>query len=109
MSKAFTVTVDLEANAAYILMSDEEVARTVAVSDEVMIDLDKFGIAAGIECLRIEAEIPFQKLIDDFHVHSTDVEKLRRLRPSISSSLMSHGAEGTSSVAAGLGSLIATA
>lgn len=97
-SKKFSVSVDLDANAAYVAMSDEEIMTTRDASDEVLVDLDRFGIVAGIEFLRIDAEIPFQRLIDEFHVHSDDVEKLRSLRPSIAGR-MQIAAEGTSSFA----------
>ena len=83
MTRKFTVEVDTTADAAYISMSDEPVAETVQVSDDVLVDFDNVRVVVGIELLRIDAEIPFQKLIDECHVHSGDVERLRRLRPSI--------------------------
>lgn len=94
MTRKFIVEVDATANAAYIAMSDEEVVETKQITDEVLVDFDEFRIVAGIELLRIDADIPFQKLIDDCHVHSDDVETLRRLRPSIGHHLRS-SAEGT--------------
>ena len=94
MPRKFFVEVDSTANAAYISMSDEDVVETKQITDDVLVDFDEFRIVAGIELLRIDAEIPFQKLIDDCHVHSDDVETLRRLRPSIGHHLRST-AEGT--------------
>lgn len=94
MTRKFFVEVDSTANAAYISMSDEDVVETKQITDDVLVDFDQFRIVAGIELLRIDAEIPFQKLIDDCHVHSDDVEILRRLRPSIGHHLRST-AEGT--------------
>lgn len=99
--KKFSVSVDIDADAAYITMSDASVDSTVEVSDEVLVDLDAYRVVVGIEFLRIEAEIPFQRLIDDFHVHSSDIEKLRALRPSISWRLQS-AAEGASEVRSSL-------
>jgi len=100
MTRKFVVEVDTTADAAYISMSNEPVADTVQVTDEVLVDFDEFRIAVGIELLRIDAEIPFQKLIDDCHVHSDDVETLRKLRPSIGHHFRS-SAEGTTLVGQG--------
>lgn len=89
MTKRFLVTVDFDANAAYVSMSDEEVTSTKHASEDVLVDLDAFNVVAGVEFLRLDAEIPFQTLVDDFHVHSEDVELLRALRPSIGARLHS--------------------
>lgn len=94
-SRKFSVSVDYDANAAYVSMSDEEIVATIAASDEVLVDLDALRMVVGIEFLRIDAEIPFQRLVDDFHVHTNDVEKLRALRPSIAGHLQA-AAEGIS-------------
>jgi uncharacterized protein YuzE len=91
----FTVSVDIEANAAYIAMSREPVATTKQVTDEVLVDLDAMNVVVGVEVLRIDAIIPFQRLIDEFHVHSTDVEMLRLLRPSVGAAVsLRQGADG---------------
>ena len=95
-SYQFSVSVDVEADAAYVGMSDAEVARSVQASDEIVVDLDQFNMVAGIEFLRIDAEIPFQRLIDDYHVPLEQIEKLRALRPSIAARLQS-GSDGSSS------------
>ena len=94
----FTVSVDIEANAAYIAMSREPVASTTQVTDDVLVDLDAMNVVVGVEVLRIDAVIPFQRLIDEFHVHSTDVELLRLLRPSVGASVSLR--QGTDGVAA---------
>lgn len=96
MPKKFSVSVDYDANAAYVMMSDEPIVSTAQASDDVLVDLDELRMVVGIEFLRIDAVIPFQRLIDDFHVHSDDVERLRALRPSIAGHLNS-AAEGTTS------------
>lgn len=95
MTKRFLVSVDFDADAAYVTMSDEPVAKTKQVTSDVVVDLDEFNVVAGIEFLRIDAEIPFQRLVDEFHVHSEDVERLRALRPSIAGRLQS-AADGAS-------------
>lgn len=99
MTRRFSVSVDYDADAAYVSMSDEDIASTVQVSDEVLVDLDQFRVVVGIEFLRIDADIPFQRLIDDFHVRTNDIEKLRALRPSIAGHLQA-AAEGVSTTSA---------
>ena len=89
VSSQITVRVDHDADAAYIRLSDEPVRRTVEVTPEVMVDLDEMNVAVGVEVLRLEAEIPYSQLTTDFHVRSEVVETLRRIRPSVSSFLVS--------------------
>lgn len=84
----FTVSVDLDANAAYIKMTSREVAKSVEAGSGVLVDLDELGVVVGIEVLSIDAEIPYSRLITDFHVHRDDVEILRMLRPSVRASIM---------------------
>lgn len=43
------VTYDVEAGATYLELTDAEVARTVSVSDLVMVDLDARDEAIGVE------------------------------------------------------------
>lgn len=74
---------------------------TREASEEVLVDLDEFNVVVGIEMLSIDGDIPFQRLIDDFHVHSSDVDLLRALRPSIGARL-AQGADGVSSAARAL-------
>lgn len=87
----FTVRVDVEADAAYILMTDRKVARTEDAGPSVMVDLDELGVVVGIEMLSIDAKIPFGDLVTKYHVHTADVELLRLLQPSIRVSLMQSG------------------
>ena len=92
----FQVSVDIEADAAYLRMSANPVASTREVTDDVMVDLDEFGMVVGVEMLSVQAEIPFQRLLDEFHVPSMLVEKLRALRPSVGAHL-TWDVEGTTS------------
>ena len=45
------LTVDREAQAAYLRLTDHPVARTVQVSPDVLVDLDSGGEAVGVELL----------------------------------------------------------
>lgn len=78
------VKIDREADAAYICLSDKPVVRTVEVTDEVLIDLDEYNVAVGIEVLELGAIIPFTRLHTEFHIHSNVVNVLRMIQPSVS-------------------------
>lgn len=78
------VKIDREADAAYICLSNKPVVRTVEVTDEVLIDLDEFNVAVGIEVLELGAKIPFGRLHTEFHIHSNVVDVLRLIQPSVS-------------------------
>ena len=80
-----TIEVDQSVDAAYITLSDQPVVRTVQHNEAVLIDLDQFGCAVGIEFLDQSTLIPFQELVDDYHVHSDVVELLRLVRPDVAS------------------------
>ena len=45
------ISYDTESDAYYLTLSDGEVARTVHISDAVMVDLDESGGVIGIELL----------------------------------------------------------
>jgi uncharacterized protein YuzE len=79
-----SVSVDITADCAYIRLSDQPVVRSVSVTDAVVVDIDQYNMVVGIEVLELGAELPFQQLVDRFHVHSDVIEILRRVRPSVS-------------------------
>jgi uncharacterized protein YuzE len=58
--------IDPVAESAYLRVSDGAVSRTVAVSDSVMVDVDKFNVVVGVEVIQIPAKMPF-RLFQDFH------------------------------------------
>lgn len=84
---SITIEVDTELHAAYISLSDDPVVRTVEFSEQIMVDLDEFGVAVGIELLDEGALLPFSELVSEFHVHSDVVDMLRVIRPDVSSYL----------------------
>lgn len=98
MNQRLRVTVDQQADMAYIRLTDGKVARTVELSPEICVDLDDLGVVVGIECFGIDAEMPFSELIRVHHVHSETVEALRQLRPSVGARIVSM-AEGSASTA----------
>jgi uncharacterized protein YuzE len=96
---SLTVELDLDANTGYIGLSGNDVVRTRQLNDEVLVDLDEFGMVVGIEFLRLDAEIPFTRLIEECHVHSDVVERIRALRPSLAVRF-SFGTDGTATLGA---------
>lgn len=70
------ITYDVWANAAYIELSDRDVARTVDVTDSVMIDLDEFDVAVGIELLDPETVPNLAEIMRHYHVPE---DKMREL------------------------------
>ncbi len=86
-SAQIVVEIDHSNDAAYIRFTDKSVASTVEVNQCINIDLDEHRMVVGIEVLELAAELPFQMLIEHYHVPSDQVELLRRLRPSVSGSI----------------------
>lgn len=79
------VTVDHNVGAAYIQLGSNPVAETIEMTPEIQVDIDKLGVAVGIEILSLGANIPITEIATRFHIHSTVVERIRKVRPSISS------------------------
>jgi len=60
------VTYDSDADAMYIYLNEREVARTVQVSDRVLVDLDDEGNLRGVEVLSVSKALADT---DFSHVH----------------------------------------
>lgn len=71
--------IDLDAEAAYLRLSDEKIVSTRDVTDAVLVDLDQMNMVVGIEILDLDSAIPFTVLTDKFHVHSEQMIALRQL------------------------------
>lgn len=91
------IEVDTTLHAAYIELSTEPVVRTVAFSDDIQIDLDRFGVAVGIEVLDENARLPFDELLSEFHVRTDVIDLLKLIRPDVNSYLtLTTGNDGVS-------------
>lgn len=98
---AISIDVDHSVDAAYITLGERAVARTVQYDELVMIDLDEYGVAVGIEVLAQSAPLPFTDLLEKYHVHSDVVELLRMIRPNVSSFIeVTIGTDGSSAATA---------
>jgi uncharacterized protein YuzE len=78
-----TLTVDFAADAAYLALPDHEVVETCEVSPGVLVDLDDLRMVVGVEVLALDAFIPRERLITDYHMRSEDVSILDQVRPSV--------------------------
>lgn len=100
MSSQVRIELDPEADAAYISLSDAEVVRTRQLTEEVMVDLDEFDVAVGIEVLGLRASIPFDLLRDEVHIRSEVIDVIRLIRPNIDSFVLSAMSRSAGSVSA---------
>lgn len=80
---AYDATVD----ATYITLSDKKIVRTVQFNDDIMIDVDQYDMAVGVEILDQYAPLPFTELCDKYHVHSDVIALLKLIRPDVNSFL----------------------
>lgn len=92
---SFAVSVDLEADAAYIRLLNHAIARTVLIGEGVNVDLSALDVVVGIEMLTIDSKIPFARLTTEYHVPVDAVARLRNLMPSIQESVMRQSSDGT--------------
>jgi uncharacterized protein YuzE len=72
----FSMTVDTEANAAYLQLSDEEVARTIVFSEDIYVDVDQMDMVVGIEVLDLGVQVPLDDLATRFHISSETYAKV---------------------------------
>ncbi|MET7287579.1 DUF2283 domain-containing protein [Streptomyces sp. NPDC005573] len=73
------VEIDPAAALAYVELGNGEVARTVQFTDEVMIDLDPYGMVLGIELLSLSADLDADlraRLASEYHVPSQVLDVL---------------------------------
>jgi len=85
MTRPVELHIDQNVGAAYIQINDNPVARTVEVSEDVLVDLDAMDMVVGVEILSLTAEIPIGQLVRDHHIQSDAVSQLQKVRPSVAS------------------------
>jgi uncharacterized protein YuzE len=61
-----TMSLDTALNVAYIELTDEPVAETVALNPNVNVDLDAAGTVVGVELLSLAADLPVADLLTRF-------------------------------------------
>lgn len=87
------VSVDIDADAAYLRLSDQSIVKSIAFTRAVNVDLDEYDMVVGIELLNVRATIPMQRLEHEFHIASDRLGLLTAMQ----SAVLSVSAEGISS------------
>jgi len=88
--------IDGVADAAYIRLSDQPVSTTEQITDLVLVDLDAMRFVVGIEVLTLSADLPFEELTVNYHVHTKVIDLLRKIRPSVAAFVVSSATDSTS-------------
>jgi uncharacterized protein YuzE len=57
-----TLTIDPEAGCAYLMLSNSRVVRTFQYSDDIKLDLDRFGDVVGMEHTAVDATLPASEI-----------------------------------------------
>jgi len=73
------LSIDADASAAYLRLSDAPIVRTLRVAPRVNVDVDEMMVAVGIELLTLGAPYPVEDIIRDAHVRSEDHALVRGL------------------------------
>ena len=76
-------TLEPELGVAYFKFSENKVAKTIELNDSLQIDLDSEGLPVGIEFLRSDPQVPFDKLQTEFAFKLSQIELIRRVLPTI--------------------------
>lgn len=98
-ARPITIEMDEVADAAYMKFgSDRPVARTEEFSEAIMVDLDEFGVAIGIEVLELETPLPIDELNHRYHIPSEAADLLRVIVQRASESNRTVAASGYSRV-----------
>ena len=76
-------TLEPELGVAYFKFTENKVDRTVSLNDYLNVDVDFAGKPVGIEFLKSEPEVPFDRLRDEFAFKLSDIELIKRVLPTI--------------------------
>lgn len=87
---AARLEIDFEANAAYLRVSDLPVSETHQVSPGVLVDLDEFGMAVGIEILDLGLKLSITQIEHDCHIASKDAALLNAILPNVTTFVSHH-------------------
>lgn len=71
------ITIDRDADAAYIWFSHEVSVRTEVFNDFVNVDLDSSHRVVGVELLSLDEEVPFEELAVKYHLSPSVIESLK--------------------------------
>lgn len=74
-------TFDLDANALYVRLSDQPVARTVQIDEGTLVDLDDKGAVVGIEVIQPQRTWPLGEILRRFQIPADQANELRAYFP----------------------------
>ncbi len=74
---AEVITIDRDADAAYIRFSRDASVRTEALNEFLNVDLDSSYRVVGVELLSLDEEIPFGDLAAKYHLPADFIESLK--------------------------------
>lgn len=75
-----SISIDTLADAAYIHLSDNKAVKTKEITDDVIVDLDRFNKVVGIELLAVDADLPYSSLENDFGIEKIIIEQIKILQ-----------------------------
>lgn len=76
-------TLEPELGLAYFKFNDSKIAKTVELTDSLNVDLDVEGKPVGIEFLKSQPQVPFDRLQNEFAFKLSEIELIRRVLPTI--------------------------
>jgi uncharacterized protein YuzE len=83
-----SLTIDDEAEAAYLRLGPGPVARTVEFNDAICVDLDALDVVVGVEVLDLGTKVPLDELVAKYHINSAALALLKAsIRPGHPSSV----------------------
>jgi uncharacterized protein YuzE len=68
---------DLEADALYVTLTNEKIARTTEIDSGTLVDLDTSGCVVGIEVISPQRSWPVEEIIKRFRLSGEDSAQLR--------------------------------
>jgi len=80
---SISLSIDEAAGAAYLKLSEEPVARTVQFDDATLVDLDRYDMVVGFECLDLNADVDLDALAKQYHIEAKVLTFIRSVADSI--------------------------
>lgn len=95
MMTNFQVSMDTSLNTGYLQLLESDVARTIALTDEINLDLNDDGQLVGIEYLSLFAQIPVPTLFAKYQLNEYFQKVVVQTQAVFNSSSTRLAAEGT--------------
>lgn len=86
MENKVKLEIDMTLGVAYMRLSSNPVARTIQLSETMLLDIDAMGIVVGLELLDFDEKVSAD-LLKKHHVHSDVADEFAKLQPTLNSYL----------------------